>query len=233
MKEEENKINNEEAEDIYNYEEKKANKEGKKIRDLFFEYSNIVEQEKLKKFIYKCLFLDFVAIFLYSYELLENFMIIDGQLKGFLYLLKYISSFINGILYIYFIILCNKKKDKTTKDKKINGEKRNPPVYEYLKLYVNKDYKNFNYNLDGNIILNDKERIIRLLYIFKLWTWFLKYISYIIFMIIDENWHLANFYSIIILIIDYYQYHLNKIYYYVILRSKNILQNFLLYEMPR
>jgi hypothetical protein len=232
MKDEEIELNNQEK--ILDKKSEKEEEE-KKIKDLFIEYSKIVDEEKIKNFIYKCLIIDFLAIFIYSYKVLHNFMDIDGQIKGFLYLFKYISSFINGVLYIYYIILCMENKDKVRKDRKINGEKRNPPVYEYLKSYYNKGIdkdkdKELCYNLDGKVILNNKEKIIGLLYKFKLWTWFLKYISFIIYMILETQWNLLSYTSLFILIIDYYQYYLNKLYYFVILRKENILQNILTYE---
>jgi hypothetical protein len=146
---------------------------------------------------------------------------------------------LNGVLYIYYIILCSEIKEINEKDKKINGEKRNPLVYQYMDLYANK-YKNnnkklydFDCNLNGNVILNDKERVIRLIYLFKIWTWFLKYFAYIIYMILEDVWLWPTYISIFISIIDYYQYFFMKMYYFVIMRTKNILQNFLLYETDK
>jgi hypothetical protein len=51
-----------------------------KLKDLYTYYESIIKDNEIKAFIYKCLALDIVAFFLYEYELVENFSIVENIL---------------------------------------------------------------------------------------------------------------------------------------------------------
>lgn len=219
----------------------------KKLSELYHEYQLICEPKEIKHFVYKCLILDFIAIFLYSYELLENFMKIENYYLGILYTMKYFTSVFNGVLYVFYIILCTdeeKKKEIETQNERLKNDldiiNENITVKSYLKQNYEKfSDKNYTQLIDAKqskeeeskkfdyVTLNNPQIIVRWLYLIKIFTWFLKYFSYILYMTINTSFNIISFFSIFVLVVDYYQYFHLKFYYKVILRSENIKQNYL------
>ncbi len=197
--------------------------------DLYCYYKGIVQQDKIISLIYRCLLLDIFSFFVYEYGLVENFSFTDSFYLGVLYMTKYFTSAINFVLCVIYIIL-SKNEDEKEKGNKSNKNQNNRikqlgnnfTLRKYLKDSFESD-KNIKENNIHIIKLNKSESLMKNLYRFKLITWFLRYFSYIIYMILNPYINALSYVTILVSILDYHQYVSLKFYYKVILRREYIL----------
>lgn len=201
-----------------------------KLKDLYTYYESIIKDSEVKAFIFKCLALDIVAFFLYEFELVENFSIVENTLLGVLYTIKYITSAFNGVLYIFYIIFSRNENDNLFKkpENRLNQTKSNITIREYLE-ESHKAGEQIKTNDVHVIQLTKAQSIIKHLHRIKLVTWFMKYIAYTIYMIMNPYMNVISYVSIIVLLIDYYQYITLRFFYNVILRTE-YLYNYLRYK---
>jgi len=195
-----------------------------KLKDLYLYYKSIVNENELKSFIYRNLLVDVIAFFLFELELLDNFIMIDNLYLGLLYLVKYLATAFNGILYIYYILYANKENELASNN--IEYKMRNIRTNFTIRKFFEDSYKageNIKENNIHIIQLSKTHMILKFLLTIKIFNWFVKYIAYSLYMILDPILNPINFTSLLVLLIDYYLLGILKFYYLLLLRTEYIL----------
>jgi hypothetical protein len=224
----EEKINENENTQLSNQNEDLVTED--KLKDLYIFYESIIKDSEIKAFIYKCLALDLVAFFLYEYEMVDNFSKVENILLGILYSIKYLTSAFNGVLYIFYIIFSRNENGNAFNkpENRLQQTKSDITIREYLEESFNAG-EHIKINNIHVIELTKAQLIIKYLHRIKLVTWFMKYFAYAIYMILNPYINAISYFSVLVLLIDYYQYFTLKFYYYVILRTE-YLYNYLRYK---
>ena len=197
------KDNSQEKPSKFIIEKEELTKKYKKLQE-------IIQDDNLKNFIIQCLFIDFLTILLFTYELLDSFLEINDFFpSGILYLFRYSVSLINCILFLDFLIV---------QDEHINHQKQ----LNYENINKKKDKKQISSNYEGPIyiILTGPNKVLRLIYRTKIFIWFFKYTIYLIFILIKEKISFSYYISTFLFLIEHYQYNFCKFFYYTMLRAE-------------
>lgn len=175
----------------------------KKLKKL----TDIVNEDKMRKFMVQCLVVDFGTILIFTFEFIDAFMEIGGFIPSILCLLRYIFSMINGIYCLDFLIVQNEFQNNR---KQMEFEMLNKKEY---KIPPPTDSNQFVY-------LNPPNAILRKIYFNKFWMWFFKYVFYLIFMFTQNKVDMINYVSLFFMMIEHYQYNMCKFYYFTTLRCE-------------
>lgn len=194
--------------------------------------SSITTINSLLFFVKICVSLESNFLFYYAYNLLIGFNDITQFTVALIYLLDYIISLINIILYLKFIIQYNIEKKQ--KSKKINLLIKNNKCESTGNLFKRKTIlgtKNSVFNKIGFNIDEDDENQQSIFYLvfliyFRLITWFIKFILYLIVLKIVSKINFSEYLKVPILFVEYFLYNMLKFYIKVILRLKSIKKEF-------
>jgi hypothetical protein len=189
--------------------ENRANSKLLTLERKYRKFNAIINLKKCMFFIYQNLIFDVLANIYHLYLLLTAITDILKIGLSMIYIIDYAISLWNAVLYLN-IVIEYKQYTKELERKKLLQYKEE---IRKIKLEDGDDSL-----LQVEIYLNKPLQGIRYVIIFRFLTWHIKYLCYIIVMATQDDFDPLEYFNIIVLLVDYYLYHLLKFYYFVLLR---------------
>lgn len=184
-------------------------REKKKIEKEFKILNTITNIYRIIKYIYKCLAFDVFLIIYHAYSLMLSCTNIITIGTAIIYFIKYGLTIANSVLYLKVIVLYKDFK------KEIIKKKKNDPNKNIIKKVIIDPKK----SLDSvPVVLNEPLKGIRDIIFFRFISWHVKFLLYIILIGAVTNLNILDYLNILLLIIEFFLYHLLKFYYHVLLR---------------
>jgi hypothetical protein len=175
-------------------EEHRINNIQLKIEREFRKFSSISNLRKIVVYIYKCLFVEAIVTVFHAYQLLIAVGDISNIHLSVLYLLTYISSMWNSVLFIKNVINYSDYKKEMDKMKE-----ENIGLNEVKKKKIHKE-ENF-----GNvtIYLSKPMLIIKKNLNFRLYSWVFKYFVYVLLIFLRADFPDLEYFTIFLMFIEY------------------------------
>lgn len=198
---------------------KQAEKKYKKL-------SQIINEESILTYIKMCITIEALVLFYYAYNLISGFQNIIQFTVAFLYLIDYLISLSNLILYLKFTIQYS--EEKKSKSKSIKALVKVNNMNKLNKSRPSSAKKDSLANSRSSLAIDEEDEnstsigyLIFAIY-FRIITWYIKYIVYIIVIFLVSNLNAVEYTKIPLLIIEYILYHFLKFYTMVLIRAKKI-----------
>jgi hypothetical protein len=165
-----------------------------KIEKEFRKFSSISNLRKIIVYIYKCLLVEVIVTVFHAYQLLIAVMDILNIGLSLLYLITYISSMWNSVLFIKNIINYYDYKKELDKMKE-----ENIGLNEIKKKKIHKEESFSNVT----IYLNKPMLIIKKNLNFRLFSWVFKYFVYVLLIFLRADFPDLEYFTIILMLLEY------------------------------
>jgi hypothetical protein len=175
-------------------EERKINNLQLQIEREFRKFSSISSLKKIMFYIYKCLFVEVIVTVFHAYQLIIAVMDISNIGLSFLYLIVYLISMWNSVLYLKNIITYNDYKKELDKMRE-----ENVGLNEVKKKKIHKE-ESFN---NVTIYLNKPMLGIKINLNFRLFTWVLKYFVYVLLIYLRTVFPVLEYFTIFLMLVEY------------------------------
>jgi len=166
-----------------------------KLEREFRKFTSITSLKKVMYFIYKCLLVDVIVCVFHAYELIYAVNDISKIGLSFFYIIDYVISMWNAVLYLTIIINYNDYKKELERHKEENAG------------IINKKIKNKINNeepmKDVTLYLNKPMMGISRVISFRYLTWVFKYFVYISIIYLQTVFPIFEYLSVFILLVEY------------------------------